>query len=435
MDEAEGEQRDMASSNYAGGGGNKKDDLGSWIAIIVMLMIPTPWTWLIGFIWLVRKLKGSDGKKSVKRHPYDLQREGAAQAHWEGPRQEGRSTVTVQKTSRRTGQTTVTVQRTSQRTGQPDSRVTRTESGGKAKEKDRKRAAEGSGTGLVIGGAILSAIFSMGTVSTFMEMMSFVDYAGYPYSGDVTGLLACLMFLGGGLAMLFSGLGKRRRGERYLNYLAYIGANREVDLARMAASMDVSVKKLVKDLRRMLAKGILPTGYIDLAEGKLFLTEMGYRAPEPKQAPEPERTEAVQKESEDSILREIRQVNDDIPDEVMSAKIDRIEEITGKILAYQKKNPNRAGQLRSFLNYYLPTTLKILRAYAQLDAQGIEGENISAAKARIEGMMDQVVAGFEKQLDKLFQDDALDIASDVEVLENMLKTDGLSGGEGMTLGL
>ena len=70
-----------------------------------------------------------------------------------------------------------------------------------------------------------------------------------------------------------------------------------------------------------------------------------------------------------------------------------------------------------------------------LDAQGIEGENISAAKARIEGMMDQVVAGFEKQLDKLFQDDALDIASDVEVLENMLKTDGLSGGEGMTLGM
>lgn len=121
------------------------------------------------------------------------------------------------------------------------------------------------------------------------------------------------------------------------------------------------------------------------------------------------------------ILREIRQVNDEIPDEEMSAKIYRIEEITGKILDYQKKHPNRQGQLRTFLNYYLPTTLKILRAYAQLEAQGIEGENISAAKARIEGMMDQVVAGFEKQLDKLFQDDALDIAADVEVLENMLK--------------
>ena len=64
----------------------------------------------------------------------------------------------------------------------------------------------------------------------------------------------------------------------------------------------------------------------------------------------------------------------------------------------------------------------------------MEGENISAATARIEGMMDQVVAGFEKQLDKLFQDDAMDITSDVQVLENMLKKDGLSGDQ-MTMEL
>ena len=174
----------------------------------------------------------------------------------------------------------------------------------------------------------------------------------------------------------------------------------------------------------MLADGILPTGYLDMAAGKLILSETGYQAP----TAEPAQEEAPQTEQQvdDSILKEIRQVNDDIPDEVMSAKIDRIEEITGKILNYQKAHPDKAGQLRSFLNYYLPTTLKILRAYAQLDAQGIEGENISAAKARIEGMMDQVVAGFEKQLDKLFQDQAMDITSDVKVLENMLKKDGLS---------
>ena len=79
--------------------------------------------------------------------------------------------------------------------------------------------------------------------------------------------------------------------------------------------------------------------------------------------------------------------------------------------------------------------MKILRAYAQLDAQGIEGENISAAKKRIEDMMDQVVYGFEKQLDKLFQDDAMDITSDVEVLENMLKKDGLSDEGGITMTL
>jgi len=216
--------------------------------------------------------------------------------------------------------------------------------------------------------------------------------------------------------------------ERYVNYLGYIGANQEVTLAHMAATFGVSVNRLCKDLRRMLSKGILPTGYLDLAEGKLFLTEMGYRRPEPREwAGEQSRSE-----QEDDLLRQIRQVNDEIPDKAMSAKIRRIEEISGKILAYQKTHPNREAQLRSFLNYYLPTTLKILRAYAQLEAQGIEGENISAAKARIEGMMDQVVAGFEKQLDRLFQDDAMDITSDVEVLENMLRKDGLSD-DGMTM--
>jgi len=238
----------------------------------------------------------------------------------------------------------------------------------------------------------------------------------------------------GGLGAMFTGLGMNRRAERYASYLGYIGANREIDLARMSASLDVPVKKLCADLRQMLAKGYLPTGYLDLAEGKLFLTEMGYRPPQPKKQ-EPPKEEPKAIEREDDILREIRQVNGDIPDAAMSAKIDRIEEITRKILAYQKKHPNKEGQLRTFLNYYLPTTLKILRAYAQLEAQGIEGENISAAKGRIEGMMDQVVAGFEKQLDKLFQDDALDIASDVQVLENMLKKDGLSDGSGITLGL
>ena len=188
-------------------------------------------------------------------------------------------------------------------------------------------------------------------------------------------------------------------------------------------------------MRKMLAKGILPSGYLDLSDGKLYLTEMGYRAPEPKQ-PESEPQETAQQaaEREDDILRQIRKINDEIPDEVMTAKINRIEEITGKILTYQKTHPHKEGQLRSFLNYYLPTTLKILRAYAQLEAQGIEGENISAAKTRIEGMMDQVVAGFEKQLDKLFRDDAMDITSDVQVLENMLKKDGLSD-DGITMKL
>ncbi|MCD7838771.1 MAG: hypothetical protein LUG65_07665, partial [Clostridiales bacterium] len=76
-------------------------------------------------------------------------------------------------------------------------------------------------------------------------------------------------------------------------------------------------------------------------------------------------------------------------------------------------------------------TLKVLNTYAELERQQIQGENITATKRRIEGMMDKVVEGFELQLDKLFENDMLDITSDISVLENMLSQDGLSSADQM----
>ena len=200
--------------------------------------------------------------------------------------------------------------------------------------------------------------------------------------------------------------------------------------------MPISVHKACDDLQEMLDTGILSTGYLDMSSGRLILNDEGLREEEPAPQPEEaaEEKDTLDINDDDAVLGEIRRVNDAIADEEMSRKIDRIGEITGKIFAYQKQNPGKAGQLRSFLGYYLPTTLKILNAYAQMEAQGIEGENIRSAKKRIEGMMDKVVEGFEKQLDKLFQNDAMDITTDVEVLERMLEKDGLSGGQGLTLG-
>ena len=78
------------------------------------------------------------------------------------------------------------------------------------------------------------------------------------------------------------------------------------------------------------------------------------------------------------------------------------------------------------MNYYLPQTLKILENYAKLEAQGIEGENIAEAKAKIEGTMDKVVDGYETQLDKLFANDVLDISADLKVMEQMMEKDGLA---------
>ena len=435
-----GTGRGSASPN--GSKSSQRDkDVGDWIGIAVLFMVPTIVTKIISVIWLVRKLMAMDSKQK-QRYRQEAQK-AAANArdavadllNMGGGRADTGSRPGAAGTpgagSYRYGQTA----QPNQTKAQSDGWSVRDQSENRRQKAQRQaRADSAGGKGLIIGGGIVSAIFALSTAAVSMEVLRNMFY-GHFWSDDFIGLLACMMFLAGGLGMLFSGISMNRRSERYMNYLAYIGANREVPLAHMAATFGVSVSALCKDLRRMLTKGILPTGYLDLSEGKLFLTEMGYRAPEPRREAPPEETPQEAAAREDDILREIRQVNDSTPDEVMSAKIDRIEEITGKILKYQKEHPNKEGQLRSFLNYYLPTTLKILRAYAQLDAQGIEGENISAAKKRIEDMMDQVVYGFEKQLDKLFQDDAMDITSDVEVLENMLKKDGLSDEGGITMTL
>lgn len=397
---------------------------GEWIWVGVLFLIPTWWTKILAVILGVRKLaRLPRGQKQQYRQEFRRDVDQAAQT----VRTDVRRAANDLRGEFRTSGQSAGGQRTSKRVGaqQPQRPAEKSRAGLTGKK---------AGLARTIWGAVASAVFALGLTSATSNFISSVAN-GFFFADEFTGVLACLIFLAGSLGLLFSGITARSQQERFLNYLAYIGANREVELAPMAAAFDVPVKKLCRDLRKMLSKKILPTGYLDLASGKLFLTEMGYQAPasEEKEAPATEQGEA--EDEDEKILREIRQVNDDIPDEVMSAKIDRIEVLTGKILAYQKAHPDKSSQLRSFLNYYLPTTLKILRAYAQLDAQGIEGENISAAKARIEGMMDQVVSGFEKQLDKLFQNEAMDVNTDVQVLENMLRKDGLSDDEGMTMTL
>ena len=279
-----------------------------------------------------------------------------------------------------------------------------------------------AGTGFIVAGGIVAGLFGFSWLVALFEAI-----ASHSILGSLSGLAALGGFTGAGLVLLYVGFFRRKRSKLFRKYRSLIGARDSVNISTLAKATGRGYKRVCDELQDMLDLGVLPMGYLDLANDRLVLTSQGI-ADEPAPQSEPQQDEYA-------ILAEIRSVNDAIPDPTMTAKIDRIGQLTGKILDYQRQNPDKAGQLRSFLNYYLPTTLKILRAYAQLDQQGIEGENISAAKDRIEGMMDKVVEGFEKQLDKLFRDEALDIASDVSVLEKMLDKDGLGQGGGLTLGM
>ena len=366
-------------------------DLLSWIITIVLLVSPV---WPIGLILLLRKLTGGS-RRRASRHPYDIQREGGPVPGTQGMPGAQRQTPPVGR-----------------------QHVGRSPRQGRPVNLDR-------GKGLTVWGIVLTVIFGI----------ALTGFPAVAMSGGFLSALAVMSpvigFFGGGLAMIWAGTQRTKKAKRFRKYLALIGRRESISITTLAQAMPVSVHKACDDLQDMLDSGILETGYLDMSTGRLILSDEGLQeeappAPEPDE-PEPEE-DVLDMNDDDAVLGEIRRLNDDIDDPVMSQKIDRIGEITGKIFAYQKQSPNRAGQLRSFLSYYLPTTLKILRAYARMEEQGVEGENIRSAKARIEGMMDKVVEGFEKQLDKLFQDDAMDIATDVQVLERMLEKDGLSGG-------
>lgn len=167
--------------------------------------------------------------------------------------------------------------------------------------------------------------------------------------------------------------------------------------------------------------------------GKKLFPDTAYETPEAEKKEEPKKTESTGNPEVDALIAErervvseLRRLNANIPGEKISAQIDHLEEVTQKIISHVAEHPEKLPQIRKFMNYYLPTTLKLLNAYDRMGAAGVEGENIAGTKGRIEDMMDTIVSAFDKQMDALFADEALDIATDITVMENLLKQEGLS---------
>ena len=126
-------------------------------------------------------------------------------------------------------------------------------------------------------------------------------------------------------------------------------------------------------------------------------------------------------------VSEMKRLDDAIEDEKISADIRRLETICQQIFQQVKADPAKLPQIRRFMDYYLPTTLKLLNAYDRMDSTGAAGENITGTKAKVENIMGTIAAAFEKQLDSLFGSEAMDISTDISVLETMLSREGLAG--------
>ena len=128
----------------------------------------------------------------------------------------------------------------------------------------------------------------------------------------------------------------------------------------------------------------------------------------------------------DDYVRKIREANDAIPGEEISAKMSRMEMLVDRIFDRVEENPESVDDIRKLMEYYLPTTIKLLEAYEDLDAQPVQGENIISSKKEIEKTIDTLNTAFEKLLDDLFRDTAWDVSSDISVLHTMLAQEGLT---------
>ena len=280
-------------------------------------------------------------------------------------------------------------------------------------------------TGLPKAGGLIAAIG--GIVAAVCALDGMVGLISFFDGGGVSNLIRAifmLCFTAGGLVATVFGLLRRKKRRRFEAYLKLIGDKEVVPIHYLADVLGIDYHKVIKDLQEMISRGILQPAWLDLKTYRLMLTE--YSEDQVFQ-PEEKKEEAVSRN--ERILQQIRADNDLIADEEVSRKIDRIEDLTRKIFAILDQRPEKEAQLYNFMNYYLPTTLKALESYARLEAQGIETDAIRQAKQKINHALDELADGYEKQLDKLFEDDVVDITADIDVMRKMLQKDGLKEDE------
>ena len=319
------------------------DDKGwHWIFIVLGFMV----AWPIGLILLFLEISGKwPGNQQVQREvrrAADAAKNAATQAR--NGYQKGRKSVQWEQVSQEAAKVRA---ETNARQRNP----------GEKKEKNsEKQEARRHGFGnlwvLRIAGGILTAGFGFAFVMQLIEEINY--FIGFGYA--LKNLVPLLALFLAGVALLGMAGSRKRKIKKFRRYLSMIGNQDEISISSLAKAMGGSQKHTMQDLEEMLERDYFEQGYIDAARNLLVLKEGGIQE-EPE--PQPENVSNDKAESvADSTLKHIREINDDIDNPELSRKIDRIEELTAKIFRLLEARPEKAGELKGFMNYYLPQTLK-----------------------------------------------------------------------------
>lgn len=295
-------------------------------------------------------------------------------------------------------------------------------------------------------GAILTVVgFAWGGVTCLAAMVLLLgaSIVGEMALGMGFTVVNALVIAGCGF-MVYKGITMMTSIDRFRMYQKAIGDEELCNIKVLAEKVKKTDRFVVKDIEKMIRKGWFCQGHLDNKKTCLMVTDRMFReyrnieaAREQHQIEEEARKAQAKKNSlspearrivdqGEEYVRKIRQCNDAIPGKVISEKIDHMEVLVDRIFDRVEQNPASVGDIRRLMEYYLPTTIKLLEAYAEMDAQPVGGENIQAAKSEIENSLDTINVAFEKLLDSLYQDTAWDISSDISVLNTMLAQEGLT---------
>ena len=293
----------------------------------------------------------------------------------------------------------------------------------------------------------LAKVVGGGALAVFTMLMSVAGATlglvlGVPGAG--TGGWATLLSLAAGGGLMVSGIRNLNQVSRFKIYRKTLGQKTHCTLEKLARSVGKNVKFVRREVVGMMGAGLFREGHLDQEQTMLITSHETYRLFESSRLQlEQRRREAAALEAQlqasvtdqrvrevldkgNAFIAQIRQCNDDIPGYEISAKIDGLEAIVRRIFDRVRTNPELVPDLKKMMEYYLPMTVKLLNAYADMDAQPVQGENIANAKREIEDTLDTLNLAFEKLLDGLFAETALDVSSDISVLQTMLAQEGLT---------
>lgn len=312
-----------------------------------------------------------------------------------------------------------------------------------------KKVGSVSGVLLRVFGGIGSGIFG------FLFIIGFISNIVAGDSWDVLAVVGVLLAIS--VSLIYLGVAKSARLKRAERYVQVMQGKAYMNLSELAPLTNKSEAYVRKDVKKMIQLGIFTEGHLDKQEACLILGDVAYReymrlektrkellaeAEEQKRIEQAAQAEAekaakgaetVENAELRSMIQEgnecitqLQNLNDAIAGEVISAKLFRLENLLKEIFEQLKEHPEQMSEMHKFMDYYLPTTLKLVTAYEEFDRVSVPGEDILSAKAEIEKTLDTINMAFAELLNKLFRDRAFDASTDAQVLKTMLVQEGLT---------